>query len=108
MSATSDIPLSPAHLFIRRVGEPVLFALAAIGVYWVLPFVFWALPIVADGSIDSNVFWLVLSALTTIGAGLVFFAAGWRRSLIDVIALSAGVGLVYVVTYGPVLANRPS
>jgi hypothetical protein len=108
VSAASDIPASPAHLSIRRVGEPVLFALAAIGVYWVLPLAIWALPFVADGSTDSNVLFLVLSVLSIIGAGLLFFAAGWRRSLIDILALFVGAGLVLAMTYGPILANRPS
>ena len=108
MSAASDVPVSPAHLSIRRVGEPVLFALAAIGVYWVLPYALWALPFLGAGSSESSVFLVVSSVLTTIGAGLLFFAAGWRRSLIDALALAAGVGLVLAMTYGPILANRPS
>jgi hypothetical protein len=107
MNVASGVEAKGPGLSMRRKGEPVGFALAGFGVQ-VLPLAFWSLPILGD---NPNPYFFLIS----LGIGIIMmasltclaFAAGWRRSRIDLPATLAGVMLGLTYNYLPMLL-RPN
>ncbi len=86
---------------LRRVAEPVGFALASLGIQ-LLPSAFWSLPIFGE-SPDMIILSFGMGLVMFAGLTCLAFAAGWRRSWIDLLAVFVGWVLGLTYNYLPML-----
>ena len=92
------------RLSLRRVGEPVGFALASLGIQ-LLPWAFWSLPIFGEGTPNFYLLSFGMAFIMVAGQACLAFAAGWRRSWADLLAVLAGLVLGLTYSYLPMLTS---